>query len=507
MRRFCYTNAMSLLSDLLHFREECARREGIESFKVLSKANLDAIAFARPRNKEELTAIKGIKEAKYKKYGQGILALVAAHTVGITRAEETGESVVDEVLSVDAFLEALQTELSGLAGRVRGEVTDINSWQQRVVFFSLKDSETESVLKCSMSYQNYLLTGAPITAGTEVVVEGFPRIYKPRGELSFSVSTIELFGEGALKKAYDELYKKIEAEGGFDPNRKKPLPKYPERVALITSLDGAALGDFQTNIGRFGLHIDLYPSGVEGNRAIHELMSALKAVKKRSSEYDILVLVRGGGSLESLAAFNNEALVREILHFPLPVIAGIGHEKDVTLAALVSDQMESTPTACALRLTSFWALARESMYTFSEKLPRLFENRLFENKEHLSQSHHFLFSALADLKENMARYEQSFVFWLHECQRLAKGKRQWLEDAPSVFLSRYGESLSGQKRRLDTFSTVLAQLDPKRVLALGYSLVRKGTMLVRDSKKIKAGDILAIQLGKGKLSAEVKTIE
>jgi exodeoxyribonuclease VII large subunit len=499
---------MSLISDLLHFREEAARREGIESFKVLSKANLDAIAFARPTNKEELTALKGIKEAKYKKYGSSLLAIVAAHTVGERALEvEEGESQSNLVLSVNDFLEAINTELSGFAARVQGEVTDMNIWQNRVVFFSLKDKELESVIKCSMSYQHYQLSGADFTIGTEIIAEGYPKIYKPRGELSFQVMTVELFGEGALKKAYDELYKKLELTGAFDPNQKKPIPEYPERIALITSLDGAAIGDFQMNIGRFGLKIDLYPSGVEGNRAIHELVAAVKAVKARANEYDVLVMVRGGGSLESLQAFNNEALIEMIRSLPIPVLAGIGHEKDITLSALVADRMESTPTACALFLTANWEAARENIYTFTEKLPRLLENRIFEHKEKLGSAHQYLFQALADLKESVSRCEQQFFFWLQECLNQVKNKKEGVSRWPNEIVKRYQESLAIQKTSLENFSQYLAQVDPNRVLALGYSIIRKGNGVLRNTKDTAVGDILSIRLEKGGLTAEVKTIK
>lgn len=504
---------MSLTSDLLHFREQAARLEGIESFKVLSKANIDAIAFARPKNKEELMQIKGIKEARYRKYGQGILAIVTAHSVGesmvpqVEAAEVQGNKEEPQTLSVHDFLGALDTELSGMAGRVRGEVTEFTIWQKRMVFFSLKDTKEESTLRCSMSYQNYLLTGTEVAIGTEVVAEGYPKIYKPRGELSFQVMTLELFGEGALKKAYDILYKKLEAKGAFDANQKRTLPRYPERIALITSLDGAALGDFQTNIGRFGLKIDLYPSGVEGNRAIHELIASLQAVAKRTQEYDVLVLIRGGGSLESLAAFNNENLVEIIRTFPIPVLAGIGHEKDVTLASLVADQMESTPTACALCLTSHWENAREGMYAFCEKLPRLFEALVHEKKELLTEASQTFFFNLTALKEAATKYEQQFLSWVYTYQGYAQGEQESLKNIGSQLSTRFLERISEVKNSLQNFSQYLAQVDPNRVLSLGYSILRKQGKVLRSIQDVKANDILHIRLADGTLVASVKEID
>jgi exodeoxyribonuclease VII large subunit len=509
---------MSLITDLLHFREEAARREGVESFKVLPKATLDAIAAARPQNKAELIAVKGIKEAKFRKYGQGILAVVAAHSVGetnawqaeldvaVTEGAEEPEAATTDALTVNEFLESIDTELSGLAGRIQGEISDMNIWQQRVVFFSLKDKTVDSIMKCSMSYQNYVLSGAAFAVGDEIIVEGYPKIYKPRGELSFQVMTAELCGEGALKKAYDELYAKLEAEGAFAPEKKQRLPRYPEKIALITSLDGAAIGDFQMNLGRFGLKVDLYPSGVEGQRAIHELVAQVRAVAKRVKEYDALVIVRGGGGLESLQAFNNETLVRSLLALPIPVLAGIGHEKDITLASLVADQMESTPTACALRMTSHWQAARDYVMTLEQRLPRMLERAFAEQKALLSEQHQALFGFLGSLKEAVRQSEQNFMRFVHVYADEAVRQRKELAAVPSRLVRLYQAQLAAVHEALVQRAAALEQLDPRAVLSLGYSLVYSAGKLVRSTKELAPGDILEVRLGKGSVTTRIETI-
>jgi exodeoxyribonuclease VII large subunit len=513
---------MSLISDLLHFREEAARREGIESFRVFPKATLDAIVLARPQSKEELTSLKGIKEAKYNKYGQSVLAIVAAHGVGRTesRSENTakeedsleseGEEKTikePETFSVDEFLESINTELSGLAARVRGEVSEVNIWQNKLVFFSLKDGTLDSTLKCSMSYQAYQVSEVFFQVGDEIIIEGFAKMYKPRGELSFQVLTAEFFGEGALKKAYDELYKKLETEGAFDPSTKRTLPLYPERIALITSKDGAAIGDFQMNIGRFGLSVHLYPSGVEGKRAVLELLRAIKYFRKHESEYDALVIVRGGGSLESLQAFNNEALVREIQNFPIPVLCGIGHEKDVTLAALVGDRMESTPTACALALTEHWEEARHKLSVYQEKLPRAFEGSLREQKELLVRGTHFLFDALRTLKERVEQTEEHFVRTIFFLEQAFSATADFLAHAQVFLPQAFKKSKERIEADLKVLEKRLTSVDPRLVLQLGYSLVRSQGKLIRNSKDVSVGDILEVELSEGSVSTEVKQIK
>ncbi len=502
---------MSLLSDLLHFREEAARREGVESFRVLPKAAIDAIVFARPKSKEELIQIKGIKEAKYRKYGQGILAIVAAHGVSVIKEkieeekqEEGDNPDTAETLSVDQFLESINIELSGLAARIQGEVSEVNIWQNRLVFFSLKDTRADSVLKCSMSYQAYQLSGVFFAVGDEIIVEGFAKMYKPRGELSFTAVTAEFFGEGALKKAYDELYKKLELEGAFDPSLKREIPLYPQKLALVTSLDGAALGDFQMNLGRFGIKVDLYASGVEGQRAIVELVSAVRRIKKNAKNYDAMVIIRGGGSLESLQAFNNENLVREVLTSPIPVLAGIGHEKDITLTALVSDKMESTPTACAKRVSENFETARFQIESAGYKLPRLLEEALQDRGAELETREEFLLRKLQGMSEVVLICERQFLRTVdHFSAALVAQKEDLINNQKSLKVS-FMKALEIMRQKLTVYQKHLEVVDPARILQLGYSLVRSGNKILRSTKELSIGDILEIELSIGKLETIVK---
>jgi len=177
----------------------------------------------------------------------------------------------------------------------------------------------------------------------EVIVEGMPNIYVPNGRFNFSVNTIELVGEGALKLAYDKLKKKLTAEGLLAVERKKTIPELPEKIGLITSETGAVIHDFLTNIGKYGFKIKFFNSRVEGQLAIKDLLKAIEYFKNQ--DIDVLVIIRGGGSFESLQAFNNEVLVRKIAEFEKPVICGIGHDKDIPLSALAADLLVSTPTA------------------------------------------------------------------------------------------------------------------------------------------------------------------
>ncbi|MCX6791349.1 MAG: exodeoxyribonuclease VII large subunit, partial [Candidatus Gribaldobacteria bacterium] len=176
--------------------------------------------------------------------------------------------------------------------------------------------------------------------------------YTANGKFSFVAKTVELKGEGALKKAYDELKNKLEQEGIFDAETKKALPEFPRKIGVITSKQGAVIHDLLNNLGKFGFQIKMADSRVEGQEALGDLLSAIKTMSKQ--DIDLLVLMRGGGSLESLQPFNNEALIRAIVDFKVPIIVAIGHDKDVPLLALAADFAPSTPTAVTIALNKSW---------------------------------------------------------------------------------------------------------------------------------------------------------
>ncbi len=502
---------MLLQKRLREWREEQARREGIESYKILSKATLDALLEVRPQSKEELLLIKGIKEKKYQKYGKAILAIIkdAAEVIEESIQEESVVEMLEVEqgpLSVSQFLDGLNTELSGMAARVSGEVTSVDV-RERVVYFTIKDMYDGSTLPCLIFRFAYQISGVEIRIGDEIIVEGAPEIYKPNGRLSLKVGLIELAGEGMLKKAYDELYRKLDQEGLMAEENKMALPLYPERIALITSLQGAAIGDFKMNVSNFGLKIDFYPTAVEGKKAVFEILKALKYFRAKASQYDVLVMVRGGGSLESLQAFNNETLVREVASFPIPTLLGVGHEKDITLASLVADKMVSTPTATAKELMVKWVEARQTVRNLSLKLPLIFEQSLLAKKYFLGKSAETLLEALRFIQKKSLQVEQLFFLQLSRLGEEIKRIQKDVETSGKSLKEGLHKLKDRVKKVIATYEEQLKVYDPKRVLKLGYSLIKKESVVVKDSSKIVVGDILDIQLGKGSLEAQVKKIK
>lgn len=523
-----------ILRELKTWREERARKEGVELYRVLPNAAVDEIARTLPGTREDLLSVKGIKEAKYRKYGVEILGLIARYRAGadMTIGDSlTGESRItdhgsrgkndfdsdnlqsailnnpqSDALSVSRFLDGLNLELSGMAARVRGEVSSVDE-RERVVYFSLKDAGDGSTLPCLIFRTAYVMSGVRLAVGDEVIVEGVPEVWKPMGKLSMKCGFIEYAGEGALKKAYEALLAKLTDEGLFAPERKREVPAFPTRVALLTSRDGAAIGDFMTNVGRHGYRIDLFASSVEGARAVPELLGGLRYFRKRADRYDVLVVVRGGGSLESLQAFNNEALVREIATFTIPVIAGIGHEKDITLASLVADAMVSTPTAAARLVRQSWEEGTERVASSEHILRSRVSDSVSDVRIRTDVANASLVGYFRGMEQRIRTIISRF---LAKREMIAYGVRSWrgsVSALSSDMVKGKSSLVSGFRDTVENFEKLLAQFDPNRALRLGYGLVRLSSgKLLRKSTDASVGDRLDIRLAEGGIEAEVKNI-
>lgn len=506
-----------ILEELRIWRDTTARKEQKEPYRVLPNAALEALATLQPKTLAELQKIKGIKSVKSRQYGSALLALIQKNSPGdldssdleltapIQNASPSTAHDQTEPLSVSQFLDGLNLELSGMAARIRGEVTSLDI-RERVVYFSLKDQQDGSVLSCLIFRYQYEVGGIHLALGDEVILEGVPDIYKPSGRLSFRAETIEYAGEGALKKAYDTLYKKLEQELIFAPEKKRPLPLYPERIALITSADGAALGDFTTNLCRAGFQVTLYPTLVEGKRAVFDILAAIQWFNDQADQFDVLVIIRGGGSLESLQAFNTESLVRAVATARLPVLAGIGHERDISLVALAADVMVSTPTATAKTLSQSWEAARQHHKQYLLFFQQHGTQLLQQLHKTLEQYEYFFRDQFQALSLSIQEREQSFREQISVIPERLKNQEEilvrmipnWTHWLERIFRA-LAEQLQGYELRLQ-------QYHPNRALRLGYSFVRRRGKIIRQAKDLTVGDSINIEFGSGTIEGEVKNI-
>ncbi|MBI3458911.1 exodeoxyribonuclease VII large subunit, partial [Candidatus Azambacteria bacterium] len=329
-------------------------------------------------------------------------------------------------------------------------------------------------------------------------------IYKPSGRLSFKVSVIELVGEGVIKKAYDDLKKKLKDDGLFEEARKKLIPEFPKKIGLITSETGAVIHDFSNNLGQYGYQIKFYDSRVEGQVAVRDLLRAVNYFDNQ--DIDVLVIIRGGGSLESLQAFNNESLVRRISNLKIPVIVGIGHDKDIPLMSLVADRTVSTPTAVTVLLNKSWDNFSNNLSIFERDLIYRYQKLLSELKYDIEELSNKLKKYSIIIFEKFEELKYSLKKALININHSMKDQKSHLEMFENSLLSIFKKALNQTKVNLNNITERLIVVDPMRQLKLGYSLVSISGQIIRSIQQVEIGDDLDIQVGDGKIISVVKSV-
>ncbi len=328
---------------------------------------------------------------------------------------ETKAPWEEPVLSVSALLGRLQNTLTADFSDVRvlGEVHSFHPASSGHWYIDLKDEKKEALIQlCFFRYARRANSYEP-KVGDLVEVRGKLQLYEPQGKLSLIVSSLEPAGEGLLYAKFMALKARLEADGFFDPSRKKPIPPYPKRVGVITSETGAALRDVVKTISLHAPNISLtlYPVTVQGEGAEKEIIQALK-VADDTHEVDCLLLVRGGGSLSDLWTFNSEELAYAISRTKLPIISGVGHETDTTIADFVADLRAATPTAAAMAVASGW---EKAAVTFAGLLRRLSSSKdaklreLQTNLRVCDQPKRLMKQLLAHFKDEHERIHQKLL--------------------------------------------------------------------------------------------------
>jgi len=403
--------------------------------------------------------------------------------------EQKGKSAVKEllennILSISAYLKLLNGILNSFEARIVGEVSEVKISSVGHVYFSLKDKKDKSVLSCVVWNYDYKLCGVELKEGLEIVAKGIPDVYPPTGRLSFKAKTIQLMGEGELKKEYEKLKQKLEDEGLFDLSKKKEIPPFVKRVGIITSKQGAVISDFLNNLGRFGFQIKFIDSRVEGLEAVRDLLNSVKTIKKM--EIDVLVIMRGGGSLESFLAFNNETLIREIASLPFPVIAAIGHDKDVPLLALAADKMVSTPTAAANLLNQSWQEAELELKSMEREIFNSFSGAL-RNLEYRTNN---LFLKIKDKLEKVIALFKMLEFRIKSV-------------IPKILES----EIDKMRNKLENIEKIINQNNPERNLKLGYCIANSKKGVIKNINDVKVEDIIDLKVYNGTINTQVKKIQ
>ncbi len=408
---------------------------------------------------------------------------------------------------VHAVAEALASRFA--ACTVKGEISGFSRAASGHCYFNLKDADAGgTTLRCAMFRRAASLVDFAPTEGQLVEVRGRIAVYEPRGELQFVAEAMQRAGDGALFEKFLRLKATLEAEGLFDAARKRELPAHPRSLGVVTSLCAAALADVCAALARRAPHVGLivYPSLVQGAGAPEALVSAIALAGVRR-EVDVLLVCRGGGSLEDLWAFNDERVVRAIAGCPLPVVCGIGHETDVTLADFAADRRAATPTAAAElaapvrqeRWVELLSLAdqlrRRAQRAFDAHAQRLdrCSLRLSRPADSVRQQHQRL--ALLGMRLNLAPRRDGQL----RTDRIARIAQRQLH---ALTISR-----AMQARRLESLTARLRALDPRQVLARGYAwLSDDAGHAVTSSAALSPGMSVHVALADGDADLTVRQV-
>jgi exodeoxyribonuclease VII large subunit len=359
---------------------------------------------------------------------------------------------------------------------IEGEVSNLKRAGSGHVYFSLKDDDAQ--LRCALFASRN--RGYDFDRGEQVLCQGYLEFYPPRGELTFSVAFVQPAGVGRLQAEFERLKAQLEEEGLFDLARKRPLPPFPRRIAVITSPDGAAWHDIQRVLDRRWplLEVGFLPTAVQGPAAVPGLTEALENLQADTG-FDLVILARGGGSIEDLWAFNEEVVARAIFRCPIPVVTGIGHESDTTIADYVADLRGSTPSVAAelavpdqSEIRAYVANLARGAESGQQRLQR----SLLDRVQH----------AAARLNRTLPRTDALAT----DVARLVR--------SASVCLDRTVET---KRSHAEFLQLRVGALSPQATLERGYAVVQSGGNALRSPRGVTTGQPLAIRLAEGDLDA------
>ena len=366
---------------------------------------------------------------------------------------------------------------------VEGEISNLSIPQSGHAYFTLKDEHAQVRAVLFRSAQRFLKF--TLQHGIQVICRGRASVYEPRGEYQLILDYIEPKGVGALQLAFEQLKAKLEKEGLFDFNRKKPLPVLPRRIGIITSPTGAAIRDMLRVIKRRHpkMHILIYPVPVQGAEAAPAIVEALRYFN-REQNADVLIVGRGGGSLEDLWAFNEEAVVRAVHASRIPVISAVGHETDYTICDFAADLRAPTPSAAA-------EMVVESEESFQQSI-RSLEVRLLRSMQQTLQL------SRASLRENMRI--------LGDPRRTLELHAQRIDELAGRLATGLNHQLQRDRALLLSLTSALDHLNPLGILSRGYSITKKlpAGAIVTDASQLNPGDLLSTRFYHGSVLSRVE---
>ncbi|MBU7544817.1 exodeoxyribonuclease VII large subunit [Weissella cibaria] len=387
---------------------------------------------------------------------------------------------------------------------------EISNYRQRPghQYFSLKDDG--AVLNATMFKFAFQKLQFKLEPGMKVNAVGHMDLYAPNGSYSLIIDKLEPDGVGALYQAYEQLKAKLSAEGLFDQLR-RPIPRFPKKIAVITSPSGAVIRDIMTTVRRRYpiAEIVLYPAVVQGDGAVPSLTKQMTAVAE-AADYDVLIMGRGGGSIEDLWAFNEEAVARQMLTMPMPIISSVGHETDTTIADFVADQRAATPTAAAelatpVPLADLWL----GIQQMQQRLVNQMQRQVVANQERLSRlQNSYVLTQPARLYEGYLQRLDIAQQRLQQAVTTTVTQRQHQFDllAPRL-VNAMTRQVERSQERVGRAVAGLQLVSPLAILARGYSVVEHDTRILTTVDDVAVGDTVHIRLATGELEATVTAKE
>ncbi|HYC90259.1 MAG TPA: exodeoxyribonuclease VII large subunit [Thermoanaerobaculia bacterium] len=390
---------------------------------------------------------------------------------------------------------------------VEGEVTNFVRSAAGHMYFTLKDARAQIRIVFFVGHARLLRFR--IENGLQLIVRGRLTIYEQKGEFQLNAVAAEPAGLGALQLAFEQLKKRLAEEGLFDPARKKPIPMLPQRIAIVTSPTGAAIRDILHVLERrFGnLELQIYPVRVQGANAPREIATAVKHLS-RWKLHDVVLICRGGGSLEDLWAFNEEVVARAVADCEIPTISGVGHETDFTICDFVADLRAPTPSAAAeivIRAKSEICTQVDHMV---RRVRHVLEGRVRNYRHelrHLSSSDRLgvVVRRVGAVRERLERRRLA-LYRLLDARAKTLRRRLTRCDEP---LARYPARIERERARLRSTAATLQAVSPLSVLSRGYAIAfsrtKRGRKPILDSSQVQVGDPIEVQLKRGRLNATV----
>lgn len=368
---------------------------------------------------------------------------------------------------------------------VEGEISNFACPSSGHWYFSLKDAGAQ--IKCAMFQgRNRLISFKPAN-GNQVLARVKVSLYEPRGDFQLIVDYLEEAGDGALRRAFEQLKERLAAEGLFDSAYKKPLPELPKKIGVITSPTGAAIRDILSVLKRRfpALPVIIYPTAVQGTQAAPQIVEALTLANQRQ-ECDVLIVARGGGSLEDLWPFNEESVARAIFASTIPVVSAVGHEIDFTIADFVADQRAPTPSAAAELISPDQNDWFNYLVKLANNLLRQINYRLQEHQQHL-----------INLQKRLR----------HPGQRI-QDQMQRLDELEQRLYRAWHYQHQHKQQHLANIVRALDAVSPLATLARGYSIItqEKTAEIIQSVEQLKSGDTIKARLKHGQVVCEVKEI-